>query len=292
MIGSILSGPRVLKVSFAGRESQQPVNPPSPRGVVKGLSRESGRALQTQLAFMQWPFSIHHGTFTFPDSFPSEVEGVTRCQRALSMRLQRAGFFGFWRLEFQERGAPHWHVLVCQLQDNPWATEEALRCLSAWWSKYTQNPTRFGCHWRAADNGAEWYLACHQAKDSYQSTWPEWYRGRAWGFIAREEVERWQEKRPMMESGYISDSEWIWYRRILRRFVEGRARRRGKRFKLRQNPHAQGSTWFLPERHHVPLLQLCTDLGASRDHRRARASFDLLTEDGELYMRVSVSRQG
>lgn len=282
MRGTVTSGPRVLVVKIDSQDAPKPGQGGGPRGVVKGLSKASGRALMTELAFMFWPMGwLRHGTFTYPAEFPTDQGTVKRHLNTLVQRLIRAGFHGFWRLEWQERGAPHFHILGAIPSMDPHQVEIDLRSVGEWWASYTRNSTSYGCNWRPADDGAAWYLSCHQAKSNYQNCWPSWYRGRAWGYINRAQVEEWQDKKLLVSSGpdSISESEMIWLRRIRRRFIQSRTGR-----KIRLNANA-GCKWFLPERLHVPILEMCSDLGALRDRQY---SGEFTRPDGTVLVRVGV----
>lgn len=53
-------------------------------------------------------------TLTYPSEFPSDSETYKRHLRNFFERMRRRfpGASAFWKLEYQQRGAPHYHLLV------------------------------------------------------------------------------------------------------------------------------------------------------------------------------------
>jgi len=84
------------------------------RGGIKGFSRQSRRRLLELIASVrrdaELPVFI---TLTYPDKFPT-VERAKRDLKVFEQRIQRRfdRCGGIWKLEPQERGAPHFHLLV------------------------------------------------------------------------------------------------------------------------------------------------------------------------------------
>lgn len=84
------------------------------RGKVKGFSKQSRRRLMQLIACVRKTAELPcFVTLTYPDRFPS----VERAKRDLKVFLQRldrkfdqVGYI--WKLEPQQRGAPHFHLLV------------------------------------------------------------------------------------------------------------------------------------------------------------------------------------
>jgi len=86
------------------------------RGRVKGFSKASRRRLQRKLAMVQRSASINalFTTLTYPAEFSCDYQHWKRDLRAFFKRLRRKfpKAAGIWRLEFQKRGAPHFHLLI------------------------------------------------------------------------------------------------------------------------------------------------------------------------------------
>ncbi len=89
------------------------VTPDVPRGTVTGLSPASRLRLLRLLAQVKWA-SRHNKfiTLTFPADYPNptEAKNVYRrfCER---FRRKYPDMCWIWRMELQQRGAPHFHLL-------------------------------------------------------------------------------------------------------------------------------------------------------------------------------------
>jgi len=91
------------------------------RGVVKEFSAGSRRRLMGKLASLDRDEVMDRNrllkpifiTLTYGQSWPGPDESK-RHLRALVRRIERASdrISGIWRMEFQERGAPHFHLMV------------------------------------------------------------------------------------------------------------------------------------------------------------------------------------
>jgi hypothetical protein len=112
--------PRVsLKVSADSHQAQVP-GFPSPdarspkRGKVKGFSKKSRRRMMLALAEIRGQGDIQFATLTYPRAFPASWSTYKGHLHALLKRITRldpgAGYV--WKLEFQKRGAPHFHLIL------------------------------------------------------------------------------------------------------------------------------------------------------------------------------------
>lgn len=85
------------------------------RGVVVGFSRRSRkRLIEKTLAWDTNFKSAYFVTLTYPGSYSSDSRTWKNDLAKFAKRLRRRfpGISGFWRLEFQRRGAPHFHLLL------------------------------------------------------------------------------------------------------------------------------------------------------------------------------------
>lgn len=95
------------------------------RGSVIGFSENSRRRLQGKLLAIDWrdaqgvgqrseKSAIQFLTLTYPASYPdSWLDWKNHLQRFKKRLIRRYGEFGaIWRLEFQKRGAPHFHIVI------------------------------------------------------------------------------------------------------------------------------------------------------------------------------------
>jgi len=84
------------------------------RGVVKGFSVGSRARMMNWLAGIKLTATLPvFVTLTYPDTFPEPKESKKHLKRFIQ-RLKRAlpNAGGVWKLEPQERGAPHYHLLI------------------------------------------------------------------------------------------------------------------------------------------------------------------------------------
>jgi hypothetical protein len=84
------------------------------RGYIKGFSKNSRRRLLEMIASVKRDADLpNFMTLTYPANFPT-VERAKRDLKVFLQRLDRAypGSGYIWKLEPQERGAPHYHLLV------------------------------------------------------------------------------------------------------------------------------------------------------------------------------------
>ena len=99
------------------------------RGTVDGLSRSSRKRLFDLFATLDLSgHKVVFVTLTYPEFFPSGIDSK-RNLKALLKRFKRRWpeCSGVWRLELQQRGAPHYHLLLFNLPYVPHGT------LREWW---------------------------------------------------------------------------------------------------------------------------------------------------------------
>jgi len=165
------------------------------RGKIGGFSRSSRRRLREFILFSSFPEHLEPWaiTLTVPGSIiiPSEhrriFEVFTHC-------LRNAQIPAVWRLEVQERGQPHLHMIV-GLRDPgevPWLRDAWLRSLR----KIGRDPVfdtfrdeltgarKFAFHADSFDGSGSWlrYISDHASKASYQEA--DGF-GKHWGIICR-----------------------------------------------------------------------------------------------------------
>lgn len=106
--------PRAVQVQAHGLKASPKGD--APRGEVRRFSEASRRRMQRMLA-MTSATPRYLLTLTYPDAWPSARQAKahlkTFCQR-LERVAEAAGrrLAVVWRLEFQQRGAPHFHLLI------------------------------------------------------------------------------------------------------------------------------------------------------------------------------------
>lgn len=98
-----------LKVSFR----RAAISTVSTRGRIVGWSRKSRKRMMDLLAAWRTNKSMWFVTLTYHD-YPAEPRAWKRDMDAFLKRLRRKypNVGGMWKLEFQRRGAPHFHLLL------------------------------------------------------------------------------------------------------------------------------------------------------------------------------------
>ena len=105
------AGASLLKVSGGGDFDR---SGGGKRDVISGFSRQSRRRLMQTIARIKPDAELPcFVTLTYPNEFPSPRESKTHLQNFIK-RLRRAhpSCGVIWKLEPQERGAPHYHMMV------------------------------------------------------------------------------------------------------------------------------------------------------------------------------------
>lgn len=200
------------------------------RGKVKGFSKGSRRRLMQTIARIRQDAELpNFVTLTYPNSFPQPKESK-RDLKVFCQRLERAfpaaGYI--WKLEPQERGAPHYHMLVWGVststlfefvpyawrdiagQDDPYHLPFHLGLL----------PDTKPCVSLVRSFRGVWaYASKYLGKTFEVAGWDEVETGRFWGVAGRENI-------PFGESMYmyvtLKDAhQWMRYQRRFAR-LKGR----------------------------------------------------------------------
>jgi hypothetical protein len=97
-----------------------------------GQQARPGKKLLKLFARFEFPGNAVFVTLTYPAEFPAPDEAKKHL-RAFLERIRRKceenAVSGVWRLELQERGAPHFHLILFGL---PYISKETIR---GWWSE-------------------------------------------------------------------------------------------------------------------------------------------------------------
>jgi len=101
--------------AFSGSSGVGP-GPGGVRGVVCGFSVESRRRMRVKLMQVDWSaVDCMWVTLTYHEDWGADWRDWKADLRAFEARLDRRWphMGDVWRLEFQQRGAPHFHMIVC-----------------------------------------------------------------------------------------------------------------------------------------------------------------------------------
>lgn len=166
------------------------------RGVITGFSARSGARMRAYLrgCMADYRYMV---TLTYPGFYTSngaEVkEHLRRYIQELRRHAERAGqpcedFSAFWFLEFQERGAPHFHIFTTWIGSNQWTASTWYRIVNSEDERHLRAGTR--CEeLRRGKAGLISYASKYAAK-AEQKLVPLGYEnvGRFWGVTGRRTV--------------------------------------------------------------------------------------------------------
>lgn len=170
----------------------------SVRGRILDFSRRSQRRLS--LALSSWiPFGeIAVVTLTYASFWP-DADGLRRHKqkflRALNMRYPKIA--GMWRLEYQVRGAPHWHLVVCGAKDKREIDEIDTYVRQIWSEIASHDGSMLRTEVEPARNpeAAKYYLTKElgksmQSRGAWQSAFDKFgHEGlRFWGWFNKKEL--------------------------------------------------------------------------------------------------------
>jgi hypothetical protein len=191
------NGPSALvKIAFDGRlfalTNPNPdgrLIPRGERGEITEFSRQSRKRLMQLFASVAESAVRESAVFiglTYHRDWPATPAGCRAQLRAFlkSLRRQYPNTAVIWRLEFQRRGAPHYHLLVV---GTPFVDSELV---TTWWGDIAHGESEY--HGRMATNTQQiktWYHACAYVSKEIakvsQSKWGE-KNGRYWGVEGRQ----------------------------------------------------------------------------------------------------------
>jgi hypothetical protein len=161
------------------------------RGKIKELSRKARQRMKTHAR------NVPDGTFkailtlTYPAEYTTDGKEVKRHMNLMKKWLQRHGCAdGFWFLEFQKRGAPHFHMfLKCWPAGGVYAVSEAWCSIVGsddakhlQWHKGELSGTPC-LEWLRMPHAASAYVTKYASKEQQKDV-PEEYQdvGRFWGY--------------------------------------------------------------------------------------------------------------
>ena len=113
---------KITKTGFWEKHGKKP----APRGAVQKFTFDSKRRLDLVLRNTAdlWESMI---TLTYPNEFPADGKEVKRHLAAFLQWLRRKKCAYLWVLEFQERQAPHFHILVKGQNGSAWLPKDDLK---------------------------------------------------------------------------------------------------------------------------------------------------------------------
>jgi len=191
------------------------------RGAVVGFSRQSRRRLlrllgtvQTERMGQGW-----FATLTYHRSYPDRGD-VKRDLRALQDRLRRLDPAAamIWRLEAQQRGAPHYHLLI-------WSNKLRPKWLRDTWTDVVSDRdsewhATYGCDVQPMRSWSKLRAYCAKYVAKEVSDGLEWgRRWAAWGALVTDPL----------DMSLLTRGEAVEVKRLCRRLLRAQARARGER---------------------------------------------------------------
>jgi len=221
------SGAGLLKVS-QGVPGKAPVG--GKRGKITGFSFASRRRLMQTIARIRFDAPLPmFVTLTYPSKFPSPIESkkhIDQYLKRLHRRFSDVG--GICKLEPQERGAPHYHMLVYGVEEH----DLFMFTVNAWYEiAGGGDPNHLAFHLGAlrdskpcvqavySRQGVMRYASKYLGKTFEVAGWDEVYPGRFWSVFGRDNI-------PFGESMvmYITPKDASTWMRYQRRFAKLKSR--------------------------------------------------------------------
>ena len=244
--------------------ARAPVRSRKQRGTVRGLSSKSRSRFLRLLARINRPDRALFVTL----SYQTWVEDWKAWKRDLdtwfkAVKRTYPALAGAWRMEFQERGAPHWHALLWLGEEDHLEAVRA-RCSSAWLAAIGQDNEATRRHAVTVDlvndiDRCGFYIALYQAKDKNDRK--DIDTGRLWGVVNKKAL-------GLDPEGYeyLTETQFLLLRRLQRglykSFKKGAAR---LSFFHRGLKRQQPFTAFQPVHVTARALRWCIVEGYERD---------------------------
>lgn len=215
---------------------EKPEAPKRERGDIKGFSKKSRYRMQKRMNRLDFDNleNLYSVTLTYPKRFPED--GITH-KTDLDVILKRfKRRFGddieyLWKLEFQKRGAPHYHIIIrlpkrYQLPYlQRWLGKNWFEVAQRFWDEKQINHLDAGTQFKE--------LTKKQGKDSLQSAafylckyinkeednTPE-HQGRYWGYSRNWGI--------LMHEAELTGRELIQFRRLVKKYTKRNNRRMSK----------------------------------------------------------------
>lgn len=184
--GTVLRARRRMITITRWTQNIETKNQTGGRGKITGWNAGMSNRLRKYAENFRQDFRVL-GTLTYPETYPRDGATVKGHFRAFVERLRRTGWLEgnalIWVIEFQARGAPHFHFIATNQIHFNWVGR-------AWAEITGGNPTACSrMEWIKKADSAGAYLAKYLGKDDQKAV-PEGFKsiGRMWGIIAKKNL--------------------------------------------------------------------------------------------------------
>ncbi len=249
----------------------------APRGYVRGMSNKSRTRLLRLFAQIRRPDPAWFVTLTYHDfveDFEQWKRDLDTFHRAIVRRYPDHA--GLWRLQFQQRGAPHYHLLLWTCCPDETREDFEAWCACAWLRIIGQDRRANREHGVDVEHvtdirGCGFYLALYNSDREQDRR--DIRTGREWGVWHKERLVG-----PPLEKAFVDERGLCLLRRVVARCGRAFARTQGRKRRShfwdglkRQQPF----TRFLPYEESTRLLRWVTREAAGlpsfvRDEQRRR----------------------
>ncbi len=225
------------------QKPQKPVAPKRERGDIIGFSKKSRYRMQKRMNRLDFNNlqNLYSVTLTYPKRFPEDGETHKTDLDVMLKRFKRR--FGkdieyLWKLEFQKRGAPHYHILIRLPKKyklpylQKWLGKNWYEVAQRFWDEKQTNHLDAGTQFKELTSregknsikSAAYYL-CKYINKEEEST-PK-HQGRYWGYSRNWGV--------LLHEAELTGRELIQFRRLVKKYVKRNNRRMSKMVSLPVN---------------------------------------------------------
>lgn len=254
---------KVYRGTQKPREESESAPPPK-RGRCLHFTGACQRRMRNSMAQTMRAAPAAFATLTYPAVWEPDARVWKRHLATFLKRLFRKypWIAGFWKLEFQKRGAPHFHLMLFgapRVEDDARAFGDLREWIAENWYEVvgsTQEAHRYaGTQLDEVRKGAMQYTCKYVSKDQLPESVRDTHNGRWWGAFNRAKLPK---KKPLEVS--LEPHEAQMFLRTVRRFVsrlrqdnQGRFRRRRSRASTGIVLICDANTWA---KQIIPLCEL------------------------------------
>lgn len=196
---TVCPGASYLKV-YRGPQRPEPQREreaPPKRGRCLHFSAPCQRRLRNAMAQMLRIAPAAFATLTYPAVWEPNARTWKRHLDMLTKRMRRRypELAGFWKLEFQRRGAPHFHLMIFgapTTEDNPRAFVELRQWIATNWFEVVASGDEkhlyAGTQLDEVRTNAQQYTCKYVSKDQLPESVRDTHNGRWWGAFNRSKL--------------------------------------------------------------------------------------------------------
>ena len=207
------------------RKKEEQRTPERRKGDIQGFSRKSRSRMLKKINQLDPDriSNLYHVTVTYPSRFPTD--GITH-KTDLDVYIKRIKRrFGedialIWKLEFQKRGAPHYHILLLLPKEynllylREWFKKNWKEVAQRFWDEKVENHKRISCDPVDSLKKSGFYITKYLTKEEEDTPLNQgryWGCTRNWGDLIQEYIK-------------LTGKQLIHFRRLMKRYLKGSKR--------------------------------------------------------------------